>query len=178
MRLLFLVLPVFWFFGASCFANPEEEEEKFAVEVLVQKKDAIASIPKVVEQYATTFGCAFNMDEKNILKLNNESIESYLALFSLDLGCSGGSAMSRPYFVVLSFGGSYPKRMFINLEYSSPLQTMNDFPQHIINIFYKSNQLFYSALEYEPKDALCCPSRKVINKLIFENGKWKSILEK
>lgn len=162
-------------FCSPVVATPEEEEKQFELEYEEQKQSAKETIPSIVERYALSFGCVFNMQKDNVVELKNWEELSYLSLYSLDLGCSGGSAMSRPYFVVISnYDRSRPQQIFVNPKYSLPSQTSNNFPQRITGIYTKSEKIYYSALEFDfAKDTRCCPSVKVEGELVFEEGQWK-----
>lgn len=164
-------------FSLKVIANPEEEEKQFEIDYQIEKQEGIKNIPDTVEKYAISFGCNFQMKNQNVVELKNWKENSYLSVFSLDLGCSGGSAMSRPYFVVLTnYDRSHPRNIFINPKYSSPIQTPDSFPQTITGIYIKNEKIYYSALEFDfKKDALCCPSVPIEGEVVFESGYWKPI---
>jgi len=140
-----------------------------------KKKIAEETIPNIVERYALSFGCEFNMQKRSVVELTHWKEISYLAVYSLDLGCSGGSAMSRPYFVVLSnHDRTRPRNIFVNPKYSLPAQTSEGFPQTITGLYIKNEKIYYSALEFDfKKDALCCPSVPIEGELVFEGDHWK-----
>ncbi|WP_049628928.1 hypothetical protein [Cellvibrio sp. pealriver] len=180
MRLSIISVMACILFGSPVMATPEEEEKQFELEYEQQKQSAKETIPSIVERYALSFGCVFNMQKDNVVELKNWKELSYLSLYSLDLGCSGGSAMSRPYFVVLSnYDRSHPQHIFVNPKYSLPSQTSDSFPQTITGIYAKGEKIYYSALEFDfAKDARCCPSVKVEGELVFEEGRWKPMQSK
>jgi len=155
-----------------------DSTDKEFQELKLQGNEAVKNIPNLIEQYANTLGCEFNMNPQNVVEYTIDSKKRFVALFSLDVGCSGGSSMSRPVFVALTSELSYPK-IFIDAKYSAPNQTSDDFPQTITSIFLKDNKLWYSALDFDfKKDALCCPSVPITGELKFENEKWKGIPNK
>jgi len=132
-------------------------------------------IPAVIEQYATSIGCAFYMEKNNVVPYVIDRRQSFVAVFSLDDGCTGGSAMSRPVFVVVRHGGPTTS-IVVNAEYSAPHQTSSDFPQVITDLFLKDGELWYKALEFDfKKDANCCPSVPVTGRVVYKNGKWQGI---
>lgn len=138
-------------------------------------KKAEERIPAVIEQYATSIGCAFHMKKDNIVPYVINGEPSFVGVFSLDNGCTGGSAMSRPVFVVVQHGGPTIS-IVVNAEYSAPHQTSSDFPQVITDLFLKDGELWYKALEFDfKKDANCCPSVPVTGRVVYKNGKWQGI---
>lgn len=159
-----------------CFAESAEDERAYELYYQSQLKEAIESIPKVVEQYASSLGCNFDMKSENVVPytLNKRSI--YVAVFFLDVGCSGGSAMGGSYIVALEKSSSYPK-FYISPNFSSLSQTSGDFPRFIDKLFLKNGELWYSALRLQPQDPLCCPSGQESGRVIFENGIWRGTLE-
>jgi len=146
-----------------CFAgNPQQLNNK---DVIHQK------ILTVVEQYATSLGCIFHINPNNIVsyKLNRDIV--FVALYSLDLGCSGGSNMSRPAFVVIR-AGAY-NTYLVDPRYSSPLQTSSNLPQHLNEIFIKNDEIWYKALKHDfSKDPICCPSIQIEGRIKYKNGLW------
>ncbi|THF67417.1 hypothetical protein E6C76_03365 [Pseudothauera nasutitermitis] len=150
----------------SCYAEglPPPESAK-------SRNDKIAG---VVTKHAETLGCSVSFDPNNIVlyRLNQQVV--YLALYSADIGCSGGMGMNRPVIAVLKEGayGMY----FVDLNYSSPAQTSSSFPQVVTEIFIANGELWYKARQYEfKKDPRCCPSLKEIGRVRFENGVWSPI---
>jgi hypothetical protein len=132
----------------------------------------LVKVAAVVESHAKTLGCSVSVNPKTILpyRLNNEPM--YLAVYSADIGCSGGNTMHRPVFVAVT-PGAYGK-YFIDPRYSSPQQTSNEFPQLISELFIQAGELWYKALELDPaKDSLCCPSSVVTGRVQFEKGAWR-----
>jgi hypothetical protein len=138
-------------------------------------KAAEANIPAVIEQYATSIGCAFHMEQRNIVPYMLKGNPVFVAVISLDNLCTGGSAMSRPVFVIVEHGGPADS-IVVNAEYSAPHQTSEDFPQTVTDLFLKDGELWYKALEHDfTKDALCCPSVPVTGRVVCKNGAWHSI---
>jgi hypothetical protein len=180
MRLPIISAIVSILFSSTVMATPEEEEKQFELEYEQKKQSSKEIIPNIVEKYALSLGCVFNMQKENVVELKNWEELSYLSLYSLDLGCSGGSAMSRPYFVVLSnYDRSHPEHIFVNPKYSLPSQTSGSFPQTITSVYTKNEKIYYTALEFDfAKDARCCPSVKIEGELVFEEGYWKPIPQK
>jgi hypothetical protein len=130
----------------------------------------INAIAKLVVSYGKTLGCEVHLDKNNIVPYSLDNEELFVALYSLDLGCSGGTAMSRPAFTVVG-RGAYGT-LHVRPEYSSPKQTSNEFPQVTYQLFSKGGQLRYRAKALDAKDALCCPSIPVEGEVIFRRGVW------
>jgi len=166
---------VFMLLSLNVIATPEEEEKQFELQYQNEKHLGEEKIPAIVGQYALSFGCAFHMEKGNVVELKAWKETSYLALYSLDLGCSGGSAMSRPYFVVLSnFDRSHPRNIFVNPKYSLPSQTSESFPSHVEAIYLADEKLKYKALKYGfSKDPLSSPSVVVTGEVEFKNSIWQ-----
>jgi hypothetical protein len=135
---------------------------------------SVKQIPSIIEQYATSIGCEFHMSKSNVVPYDIGGLHSYVAVFSIDNGCSGGSAMSRPVFVVLQ-PVAYDK-ILVNAAYSAPHQTAEEFPGLVTNIFLKDGKLWFKAKAYDlTKDALCCPSVPVTGQVEYQGGKWVPI---
>lgn len=167
MRTLFFWLTTLMIASGYCHADSVDNLD-------AQMRKAESLIPALIKQYGTSLGCAFNMNPKNIVPFEFKGEKSFIALFSLDVGCSGGSAMSRPVFAVVQLGAFYSFK--INADYSNPKQTSDNFPQIVTDLFLDNGELRYKALKLDfTKDALCCPSIAIEGKLTFENGVWKSI---
>ena len=176
IRLTFLMLAILSI-STYCLAESEEDIKRYELFRQAEIKKAEKNIPKIVEQYATSLGCEFAMNPQNVVKFSFDKEKAYIALFSFDLGCSGGSSMSRPVFVVLKHGAN--NNLYIDPKYSSPHQTSQNFPSTIKSVFIKEGKLWYSALDFDfSKDGLCCPSVPVNGELVYENGNWNGLPEK
>lgn len=162
-------------FSLNVVANPEQEERLFELEYPKEKQAAEQTIPNIVERYALSFGCMFDMQKQNVVELKDWEQLSYVSLYSLDLGCSGGSAMSRSYFVVISnYDRSHPRNIFVNPKYSLPSQTSEKFPSHLESIYLENGKLKYRAREYNwATDSLASPSIIVIGEVEFKNNIWQ-----
>ena len=139
----------------------------------LENKTAVRNIPKIIEQYANTLGCAIFIESKNVVQFKIDNERDYVALFSFDVGCSGGSAMSRPVFVLLTSKYSYPK-IYIEGKYSIPSQTSEAFPSQVDSIYVENGKLKYKAREYNfATDPLSSPSVVVTGEVEFKNGFWQ-----
>jgi hypothetical protein len=134
------------------------------------KRDAVGDVAAVVTQYVKTLGCAVAIDKRNIVRFSIDGEPRFVALYSLDEGCSGGSAMSRPAFAVIEaspMGGFYIKPM-----YSAPEATSDAFPPIIDRLFVRGGQLRFEGRALGPNDALCCASMRVEGAVAFRAGHW------
>ena len=172
MQKLVLIVLLLFTSSINLFAESDEDIRQYEEMINAKQKEAVRNIPKLITQYATTLGCNYHFDPKNVVEyqMNDETV--YIGLFVLDTGCSGGSAMYRPVIITLRQSISYPQ-LYIDARSSAPYQTSVELPQNIMKIYTYNNKLFYKALEYTANDASCCPSKAVTGELRFENGLWK-----
>lgn len=130
----------------------------------------LGKVAAVTLSYANSLGCAVTLDKRNIVPFRMDDRDLFVVLYSIDVGCSGGSAMSRPAFAALernTFGAFY-----VRPEYSSPLSTSDRFPAATDRIFLKDGRLVFQGRELGPGDALCCASARVEGRARFEHGQW------
>lgn len=154
------------------FADSDADLEKYLAQL--PKPEHI--IPPVVESYGRAIGCDFYFDPENIVEKEIDQKRSFIALFTVDIGCSGGNNNYRPVFVVLQYG-AYDK-IFISLKYSLPSQTSDEFPKDTQNIYIRDGKIRFNAKKFDPKkDALCCASIPFSGEVIFSDGKWNPISE-
>jgi len=167
LLLMLLVMSV------SVRAETEEEIRRTIAYETAEFKKAEAAIPQLIEKYAATMGCGFSMNPANVLpyQIKPKNVRGYVAIYNLDLGCSGGSSMSRPYFVFLQ--KSFTNIILVNPTYSNPLQTSQAFPATVKNIFLKQDELWFKGVELGPGDALCCPSAPINGKVQIKDGRWE-----
>jgi len=172
MKIIQLILLVVFLLPQIILAETDADFEKYMEYQNAEFKKAEREIPKIIEKYATAIGCEFLMDPNNVVPFRIGKNDGYLAIYSLDLGCSGGSNMSMTYFAFLQKG--YPFHILINPAYSNPSQSPDQFPRHEAKIFLKDGELWYSGFipDYS-KDALCCASIPTKGKVIFNKGKWE-----
>jgi hypothetical protein len=118
-------------------------------------------IESVLKKYVQTYGCLVSFNRDKIVKYNRR----YVALYSVDPSCAGGSQSSQNAIAVFTY--SYPDVHIVPGE-SFPSAPLFGFPRSIDKIFVKNNQLWYSGKKYNwdvaannddiQGDALCCPS--------------------
>lgn len=168
LNLLLLAAPNFG------YAETEESIKEYEKYHDSQLKKAESKIPALVKQYATSIGCGFNFNPRNVVPYEIDGMESFVAVFILDVGCRGGSNTSESVFVVIERGANFS--LFINTKYSAPHQTSDDIPQFVTRLFINKGKLWYKGLEFDfSKDSGCCPSIPIKAQLAFINGKWKNI---
>jgi hypothetical protein len=151
-----------------CFSQTESEEKAY----LALFANPEQKIIPVLTQYANSIGCAYDFNPKNIVQYSNVSEKSFVVLFSLDVGCSGGNAMSRPVIALMQF--SELGKIYVNPKYSTPSQTSEKFPSHTENIYLENGKLKFKAREYDfAKDPLSSPSVIVTGEIEFKNSFWQ-----
>lgn len=156
----------------SSLAQAESEAEARAAWI-AGRKAAEKHIPATIRKYAEAIGCNFAMDPKNLLPYQLDGKAGFVALFLLDVGCSGGSTMSRPVLVFLQHSGL--NKVVIDVLYSNPLQTSEEFPSMVTRIYLKKGKLYFQGFELRPEDALCCPSLKVGGRVEFRKQQWRIV---
>jgi hypothetical protein len=131
-------------------------------------------IHQALESYASTIGCQFAMKDDNVVRYSLKNRKIFIALYSIDLKCTGGTAMSRPAFAAIAENSQ--GRFFILSKYSAPAATSSEFPRFIDRIYIDGGKLWYAAKDFDfSKDALCCPSVPVKGRVEFKNGIWVDI---
>jgi hypothetical protein len=154
------------FLACGAHADSDADAEKMIIE---RTNAAILKIPHVIEQYGTSIGCAFSFDQNNIVDFkveeNGVGMSTFrVAVFNLDVGCSGGSAMSRPVFVQLQLDAFW-SNFLINPNVSIPKLTSQNFPQYIKNIYIEDGQIMFLGW-----DKINGSSK---GQVIFSEGKWQ-----
>lgn len=130
----------------------------------------LGKVAAVTLNYANSLGCAVILDKRNIVPFRMDDRDFFVVLYSIDVGCSGGSAMSRPALAALerNLNGTF----YVRSEYSSPLSTSDRFPAATDRIFLEDGRLWFEGRELGPNDALCCASSRVEGWARFEHGQW------
>jgi hypothetical protein len=129
--------------------------------------DKVAS---VATGYAESLGCAVTLDKRNIVPCSIEGNDLFIVLYSVDVGCSGGTAMSRSALAALernAYGNFY-----VRPECSSPRSMSDQFPASTDRLFLKDGRLRFAGRELGPNEALCCASVPVEGWVSFSRGQW------
>jgi hypothetical protein len=155
----------------TCRADSDASIAEYERYVHSQRAKAVVAIPRVVRKYGEVLGCAFTMNQSNVVPYALGDGREFVALFSIDEGCSGGSAMSRPVFVALRWGGIGMWDLFIDPNYSLPMQSAA-FPQTVTRIYTAGDELRFEALELQASDPLCCPSKRVSGRVVWTSNGW------
>ncbi|GGM08716.1 hypothetical protein ACFQDN_06650 [Pseudomonas asuensis] len=156
----------------SCLADIKVDLTDYIAQASEPKRTEIsAKLPPIVEQFGKSLGCSFSMDPRNVIPYQLEGKSVFLAVYELDVGCSGTPTATRPLMAILSQspGGDY----FVDAEYSMPKQTSAELPKHISSLFIKNDDLWYQGLTFKAADASCCPTLDVTGRIALENGVWK-----
>jgi hypothetical protein len=130
----------------------------------------VDKVASVATRYAESLGCAVTLDKRNVVPYSIDGDNLFIVLYSIDVGCSGGSAMSRPALAALernTYGNFY-----VRPEYSSPRSTSDEFPASTDRLFLKDGRLRFTGRELGPNDALCCASVPVGGWVNFSQGHW------
>ncbi|WP_431484642.1 hypothetical protein [Pseudomonas solani] len=146
-----------------------DTEESVAAYVRLQEQriaEEIENIPSLVERYASTLGCSYAMDPKNVVPYTLDR-RVHVALYALDLGCSGGSQMQATQIAVVTYG-SYDK-LYISPEHS---RIANRPPRIVDRLYLEDGALRYEGRNLRGEDALCCPSGIVRGTLKFDGSMW------
>ncbi len=146
-----------------------DTEESVAAYVRLQEQriaEEIENIPSLVERYASTLGCSYAMDPKNVVPYTLDR-RVHVALYALDRGCSGGSQMQATQIAVVIYG-SYDK-LYISPEHS---RIANRPPRIVDRLYLEDGALRYEGRNLRGEDALCCPSGIVRGTLKFDGSMW------
>lgn len=131
----------------------------------------VKAIAAVVNDYGNSIGCEVHLNKKNIVPYTMDYQDVYVVLYSIDPGCSGGSAMIQAVFAVVG-RTDYGRKFYVLPNYSSPHQISIDFPANTYQIFLKDGQIRFRAKALSNSDALCCPSIPVEGRVVFREGMW------
>ena len=121
-----------------------------------------AKIEKVLSAYSNSVGCAFEMDRKNIVKMdiNGSGEQEFVALFVNDEGCSGGSGSWESNLAVLDQHDEEPDKgnIYVRPDMTMPVSSAIGLPRFIDRIFIKDSQLWFAGRIHADKDGNNFPS--------------------
>lgn len=121
-----------------------------------------AKIEKILGMYANTVGCDFEMDRKNIVKIdiNRGGDTVFVALFINDDDCSGGSGSRVSNLAVLGQHKKNPDKggIYVRPEMTMPVIPGIGLPRFIDRIFIKDGQLWFAGRVHADKDGNNFPS--------------------
>lgn len=125
-----------------------------------------AKIEKVLNAYANSVGCAFEMDRKNIVKMDiyGDGEPVFVALFVNDDDCSGGSGSWSSKLAIL---GQHNGGIYVRPEMTMPLISSRGLPRFIDRIFIKNGQLWFAGRIHTDKDGNNFPTIPVQAQLQF-----------
>jgi hypothetical protein len=114
-------------------------------------------IEKVLDTYANTVGCDFEMDRKNIVKTNiSEDFKKvFVALYINDNECAGGSGSWESDLAVLWQHNEDPDKggLYVIPELTMPVIASIGLPRFIDRIFIKDGKLWFAGRIHAPNDA-------------------------
>ena len=134
-----------------------------ALPVFAQSHDLPRTkIEKVLTAYAKATGCDFEMDKKNIVRidLNGDEDIVYVALFIIDEDCSGGSGSWTSNLAVLDQNTERAAKteIYVRPEMTMPVAPGVGLPRFIDRIFIKNKQLWFAGRIHADIDGNNFPS--------------------
>lgn len=170
--LALLMLMLSW----PCWAGPSQRELEDIQAWEAAHLAAEQTIPALLERYGNAIGCAFAFNPGNVVKYRIQKQPVFVAVISLDVGCSGGTSMSRNLLVTMKYGDYH--RISVDPERSRPSLTPTDFPKRLERLYVENGEILFS--DFKPdwtKDALCCATQPVKGKVSFSDGGWQVVLQ-
>lgn len=136
-----------------------------------KKREELAILPKTVQSYASSIGCNVTFDPKNVVRWQgNPTGVSFLALIAIDVGCAGGSASWRSFFVAIR-RGAYGE-LYVYPEYSLQDLTSSRFPQTIDSIVSSEEGVRFSGRVVQGNDPGNNPSQQVTGVVVWSGAEW------
>lgn len=115
-----------------------------------------SKIENILHTYVNTVGCGFEMDRKNIVKMDiaEDRDEVFVALFINDNECAGGSGSWTSNLTVLDQHNDNPDKggIYVRPEMTMPVISGIGLPRFIDRIFIKDGQLWFSGRVHADKD--------------------------
>lgn len=134
------------------------------------KARAFERLPGTVLSYASSIGCNVSFNPNNIVRWKEEPGVRYIALVTLDVGCSGGSRSWRS--IVLGIRQGANAALLIHPDYSLPALTSNAFPQMIDSISATSHGVRFAGRVPQRNDSANSPSRRVEGTIGWNGKGW------
>lgn len=131
---------------------------------------AVAALPDVVRSYANSIGCNVSFESSNIARWTGNPAVHYIALVTLDEGCSGGTRSWRSIIVAVRRGAN--AALFINPDYSLPMLTSEEFPQMIDTLSATKDGVRFVGRSPQGQDSSNNPSRPITGKVVWTGEKW------
>lgn len=113
-------------------------------------------IEKILGRYANTVGCDFEMDRKNIVKIDidGDGEKVFVALFINDGNCAGGSGSWKSNLAILDQHNENPDKggIYVRPEMTMPVISGIGLPRFIDRIFIKDSKLWFAGRIHADKD--------------------------
>lgn len=158
---------------AAIFAGPVSGLSQTAAELRDhdrQRARERAAAPELVRAFAEVIGCNVGFDPANVMRWHGNPEVRYIALVTLDAGCSGGSRSWRPVFVALRAGAH--GKLYVNPAYSAPEFTSPAFPQVVDSIFSVGTAIHFAARSAMPGDPDSHPSQRWTGTVMLTASGW------
>ena len=171
LRALLLIL-----FCMPCLAEMSQKDIEAEKAWEEGQLEAEKTIPALLESYGNAIGCSFSFNPKNLVKYKILEKPVIVAAISLDVGCSGGSAMHRTLLIIMKYGAYH--KINVVPELSIPMQTPPELPNNLESLYLENGEIIFSGFSPNwSKDALCCASQPAKGKVSFANGKWTIVFQ-
>lgn len=145
--------------------TPHERREWQAMEAR-----GIEGLPDVVRSYANSIGCNVSFDSSNVARWKGNPGVHYIALVTLDEGCSGGTRSWRSIILAVRRGAN--ASLFIHPDYSLSKLTSEAFPQMIDSISATKDGVRFTGRIPRARDDHNNPSRHVTGKIVWTGKEW------
>jgi len=128
----------------------------------------VERLPDIVSSYASSIGCNVSFNPNNIARWKIDPEVRYIALVTLDEGCSGGSRSWRSIILAVRQGAN--ATLFIHPDYSLPKLTSEAFPQMIDSISATEHGVRFAGRVPQAHDNQNNPSRPVAGTIVWTEG--------
>ena len=124
----------------------------------------------MVRSYANAIGCEVRFDPRNVVRWEGAPGVRYVALVTLDEGCSGGSRSWRTVLVGVREGAA--GRLFVHAGASLPERTSAQFPQWIDSIRNTADGVRFVGHVAQGDEPDNRPSKRVSGTVVWSGQEW------
>lgn len=136
----------------------------------VIKVRGVERLPDAVRAYANSIGCNVSFNPNNIARWKGDPGVRYIALVTIDEGCSGGSGSWRSIILGVRQGAN--ATLFIHPDYSLPKLTSEAFPQMIDSISATEHGVRFAGRVAQAHDNQNNPSKPVTGTIVWAGKEW------
>lgn len=115
-----------------------------------------STIEKILHTYASTVGCTFEMDQKNIIEIDidGDGDKEFVALYIYDFGyCEGSGSWASNLAVLEPYDNPANKKaIYVLPEMTMPVISGIGLPRFIDRIFIKDGQLWFAGRIHADRD--------------------------